>query len=181
MKVVDLFLNEDSSTEQEALLLHPDGSARYESHSVLVEHALEVTVNMIPTMRIVCTPDRLAELVIGRLFTSGIIAGIEDVHELKIDEQGRHASVLLACDKADFSHRGIETVPTTGTGKCTYNTYFTTSKEPQKVTPIPWKIEWIFSAACVFAQDTPLHKVTTGTHSCYLMIGNKIIAVRQFR
>lgn len=46
---------------------------------------------------------------------------------------------------------------------------------PAKVKPIPWEVEWVFTAARTFAGDSPLHRSTTGTHSCYLMVDGAIV------
>ena len=138
-------------------LLRPDGSFEPVCRPVLAEHAMEVLVNTVPTLRMVCTPDHLVDLVVGRLFTEGIVGGVDEIEEVYLCEQGTRASVLLGCNRADFSRRGVETVPSCCTGNRTYNRYFTSDAPPAKVTPIPWEAEWVLAAARAFAEDTPLH------------------------
>ncbi|MCQ5072278.1 hypothetical protein NE591_15020, partial [Adlercreutzia sp. DFI.6.23] len=60
------------------------------------------------------------------------------------------------------------------TGNRVYNRYFTSDERPAKVKPIPWEAAWVFAAARAFAEDSPLHKATTGTHSCYLVLGGTV-------
>lgn len=140
---------------------------------------MEVTVNTVPTMRVVCTPDHLVDLVVGRLYTEGIVGGLDDIEDIYVCDQGTRASVLLSCHHADFSRQGVETVPSCCTGNRVYNRYFTSDERPAKVKPIPWEAAWVFAAARAFAEDSPLHKATTGTHSCYLVLGGTVTICRE--
>ena len=176
MQIVDRFREGETTQTCAALQLSPDGRSESLERTVLSEHSLEVVVNTVPTMRVVCTPNHLVDLVVGRLFTEGIIARAEDIAELYLCEYGTRASVLLDCRRADFSRRGIETVPSCCTGNRVYNRYFANDDALQPVQPIQWDPAWVFAAARAFADDTPLHKATTGTHSCYLIIGGSIVA-----
>lgn len=175
MNVVDRYREEEAARPCNGRLLAADGSSEAVERAVLVEHAMEVIVNTVPTLRVVCTPDHLVDLVVGRLFTEGIIDGVEDIEDVYLCEQGTRASVLLSCARGDFSRRGVETVPSCCTGNRVYNAYFTSDEPLRPVTPIPWKGEWVFSAARAFAEDAPLHRATTGTHSCYLILGGAIV------
>ena len=69
---------------------------------------MEVTVNTVPTMRVVCTPDHLVDLVVGRLYTEGIVGGLDDIEDIYVCDQGTRASVLLSCHHADFSRQGVD-------------------------------------------------------------------------
>jgi FdhD protein len=174
--VVDRYREGEAVEVCDGALLRPDGSFEPVCRPVLAEHAMEVLVNTVPTLRMVCTPDHLVDLVVGRLFTEGIVGDVDEIEEVYLCEQGTRASVLLGCNRADFSRRGVETVPSCCTGNRTYNRYFTSDAPPAKVTPIPWEAEWVLAAARAFAEDTPLHRRTTGTHSCYLVLGGTVVA-----
>ena len=39
-----------------------------------------------------------------------------------------------------------------------------------RIAPIAWKPEWIFRLEEEFAMDTPLHRQTSSTHSCFLAL-----------
>ena len=43
------------------------------------------------------------------------------------------------------------------------------------VTPIDWTPEQIFTLADRFSEDTPLHKLTGATHSCFLARGSELL------
>lgn len=53
--------------------VNADGSVQELEDSLVREHRLEIRVNETPLARLVCTPSHLAELVMGRLLTEGIL------------------------------------------------------------------------------------------------------------
>lgn len=57
MHVIDRYREEDAVATCEGVRLRPDGSREPVRRAVLAEHAMEVTVNTVPTLRMVCTPD----------------------------------------------------------------------------------------------------------------------------
>ncbi len=175
MRLVDRYRENKAVEACMGELLMPDGSREALERPVLAEHVMEITVNTVPTMRVVCTPSNLIDLIVGRLYTEDIIGGIDDIEEIYLCDQGTRASVLLADRKADFSRQDVETVPSCCTGNRVYNQYFTTENRPDKVVPIFWNPEWVFAVARTFAADTPLHRTTMGTHSCYLVLDGDIV------
>ena len=56
-----------------------DGNCHTESEPVLTEHILDVYLNDRLTMKLVCIPQYLTELVLGRLLTEGILEDASDV------------------------------------------------------------------------------------------------------
>lgn len=109
---------------------------------LLNEHTITVTVNGRSAMELVCVPQHLPELILGRLLTEGVIRGVEDVALLRIREGGHLAEVTL---NREFP-----------------------APQPGVLTPIAWQTEWIFRLADRFAQGMPLHAATWSTHSCFL-------------
>jgi FdhD protein len=152
-----------------------DGQVKQSSNDILVEHILDVYINSVLTMQIICTPDNLIELVIGRLFTEGVIADISQVESIYICEYGTRAQVTVSGVNPDFSHEAPKIVPTCCTGNKTFNTYFADDSVPDPVAPIPWQPEWIFTAAHKFAEGSPYHMSTGGAHSCYLLLHGEVL------
>ena len=77
-----------------------DGETHEETEPILVEHMMDVYVNERLTMKLVCIPQHLTELVLGRLFTEGIISSAEDVEQIYICEFGKRARVILSKNKS---------------------------------------------------------------------------------
>lgn len=135
--------------------------------AVLVEHAMNVYINERLTMKLICTPRHLAELVIGRLITEGIALCAEDIESVYVCESGKRARVILSHDGVD-SDDYVEVTPTCCTGNHILNEYFIRNTALYPVQPVFWRPEWIRTLVERFRQDTPLHRETHATHSCYL-------------
>lgn len=60
----------------------PEGERSSCEDYLIHEHLMEVRVNGYLESRLSCTADHLKELVIGRLNTSGMISGTEDIERL---------------------------------------------------------------------------------------------------
>lgn len=114
-----------------------------EEHSVLLrEHAMDIYTGEELYTSVVCTEDRLEELVIGRLVCDGMMQSIDEIKSLKISEDHSVADVELDSVVMDA---GI---------------LFSESER--------YLDEWIFSMADTMAAGMPLHEKTWSAHSCFL-------------
>ena len=180
-----------------------DRSGQTEEHGgvLLSEHLTDVYINERLTMKLVCIPEYLPELVIGRLLTEGIIQTIDDIKSVYICEHGTRAKVYLSdtlsfvrnrtvpptsgtdngsldssdAKPADASDFFVERTPTCCTGNHVLNGDFLSCPTLGPVRPIPWKTSWIFSLADRFAEGMPLHKQTWCTHSCFLAWEDRLL------
>ncbi len=83
------------------------------------EHMMDVYINDHLTMKLVCLPQHLTELVLGRLLTEQIITSSEDVDHIYICEYGKRAKVYLknsARNTQSSSDAFVEVTPTCCTG-----------------------------------------------------------------
>lgn len=149
-----------------------DGDCHTESEPVLTEHILDVYLNDRLTMKLVCIPQYLTELVLGRLLTEGILEDASDVEQIYICEHGRRARVVLlekeGKNDSASTEPFTELTPSCCTGNHILNDYFLTGKPVKPVTPIFWKAEQVFDLADRFHAGMPLHGQTWATHSCFL-------------
>ncbi|HAM15685.1 MAG TPA: sulfurtransferase FdhD [Eggerthellaceae bacterium] len=130
------------------------------------------------SMRIVCTPTNLVELVVGRLFTEGMIASPGDIETVYLCEHSTQARVLLSRKHAGIAPVAMRTVPSCCTGNRVYAAIDQAGDEGtalSPVVPLNWNPQWIFDLANLFAQDTPMHRTTLGTHSCFLSCEGEIL------
>ena len=86
--------------------------------TVAVEHFMDVYVNDLLTMKLVCSPCALPELVLGRLYSEGMITSLADVTQLYLCQYGSRARVTL--NRQPQAERQEDFVETTGTC-CTGN------------------------------------------------------------
>ena len=175
MEITNLFVPEEDTVKHPVRYCYPDSVDIMGFEEVLVEHTMDIYINEILTFRVVCSPDHLVELVLGRLYTEGLIKSADEVDSIYICQFGTRARVFLHERVADTSRTFVEQVPSCCTGNKTLNSYFADDEQPDKVVPISWKRSWIESLARTFAEDTPLHARTQGTHSCYLALGDEIL------
>ena len=169
------------SFEQETMLVYPaqvhlkNGDSFFEDEDVQVEHTLDVYVDGELSMRIVCTPQHMVELVIGRLFTEGFIKSADDIELVYLCEFGTKARTLLKEKRGEAVPVSAPIVPTCCTGNKVFATVEAFESDLRPVVPIPWTPEWIFNIADRFSHDTPMHRRTFGAHSCFLSVGEEIL------
>lgn len=175
MEITNLFVPEEDAIKHTVMHCSPDAPDVMGFDEVLIEHTMDVYINEILTFRVVCSPDHLVELVLGRLYTEGIIKSADEVESIYICQFATRARVFLSNKNADLSRQNVEEVPSCCTGNKTLNSYFANEELPEKIKPIHWERQWIFALANAFAQDTPLHERTLGTHSCFLSVGGEIL------
>ncbi len=204
MKIRELYTEFQPETikETEYRAVGSDGQTAIKRRSVLVEHAIDVYINNLHTMKLICIPTQLTELVLGRLLTEGIISGAEDVEEIYICRYGKQAFVTLKEGGEDSTEQSfrrekdgdgrltrdgdipeakkaeeayVEVTPSCCTGNRILNDYFVKDLPLKKIDPIDWKADWIYALSKRFEEGMPLHSQTGATHSCFLMREGEIL------
>lgn len=155
-----------------------DGETHEETEPILVEHMMDVYVNERLTMKLVCIPQHLAELVLGRLFTEGIISSADDVDQIYICEFGKRARVILSKNKSGQSHEEMKIMllllrPAAPEIVFLMIIYHRSANDASYTCPM--EKQWIFDLADCFANGTPLHSQTWATHSCFLACDGELL------
>lgn len=146
MKVENQYEQGELTEVQECLYIGRDGKKMQENTRILKEHRIRIVVNDKYTLHTMCTPQYLAEAVLGRLRTEGIVDNTEEIESIRICKDGSKAIVKLSDSQWNIERK----------------------KEIVPITPANWKEEWVFRLADILAEEMPLHKETWGTHSCFL-------------
>ncbi len=165
MQFEDHFKEPTTTVSIPGMRILADGSRQEMQDTVVCEHLLEVSVNGYTAMRLSCTADHLKELVVGRLFTEGLINGTADVEKLFFCGKGTIAEVTLAEGKDFTPYQGTE--PTCCTGN---RQLLTGNRKMGKLPETEINPAAVFALAAHFQTDTKLHRSTSGTHSCYLYL-----------
>ncbi|MBR4711589.1 MAG: formate dehydrogenase accessory sulfurtransferase FdhD [Clostridia bacterium] len=135
--------------------------------AVAAEHRMDVFINERPAMRLVCTPEHLDELAVGRLLTEGIASDVSEIREVYICEQGLRARILVT-DAAAARMEAVraETVATC----CTDNRTLVTGGLPLRaVEPLRWESSMLLElAARLRGEDQPVYQATRAVHACFL-------------
>lgn len=153
-----------------------DGDCVATLDEVPTEHALDIYVNGVKALNVACTPTFLKELVVGRLLTEGLIGGLSDIAELSFG--GGSPSLVRITLKRSVSLSGYsDACPAVTTcGSKEIPSFWTRMRAPLRdLSPIAWNPDDVFSLACEFAADTPIHRATFGSHSCRLAVGNELL------
>ncbi len=159
MHIQEQYENPDLIGYEKVQEILRDGNSRVREVPILAEHMIEVYINDSLAMKITCTAQHLAELILGRLLTDGMIRTVEEVETIYIDETGRYGKVGLKTDDEKIRRRVLRE---RGAGLTA-------------VEPILWKKEWIFALADRFAEGMPFHGRTRATHSCFLSLEGEIL------
>ena len=132
-----------------------DGSVRERKTAVPAEHSMTIYVNGREVMEVVCTGQYLAELILGRLLTAGIIKNADEVEAVCVGEAGEAGMAVLRSQEAPAEEAEVF------------------EKLPAK--PAVWKEEWVFALADRFAEGMPIHQETFAVHSCFLSMKGEIL------
>lgn len=152
-----------------------NGQIQEQSGPVLQEHEMDVYVNERLTMKLVCIPQYLTELVLGRLLTEGMIRGIEDVRAVSVCERGTQARVWLTDKSGGEGGAFVGGNAACCTANQTPYGGFREGESLASVRPVPWRTDWIFSLADRFAAGMPLHDQTWCTHSGFLAKEDRLL------
>lgn len=154
-----------TSSKQAYTYVGKEGAPTAAQEELLTEYGLHVYANGRFLMTLVCTPEAIEDLVLGRLYTDGFVQSLDEVISLTIQEESFQVQVELKDFSEEMSDHKEQFVDTDNMG-------FRLACLQRK--PVPLQAgtfvlpEWIYSIAAVFEQDTVLHQKTYGTHSCFL-------------
>ncbi len=199
MTLDNLFKDCELYTTEKPMIWTADGRQYETEETVLHEHTIEITVDLMLFAKLVCTPRQLPELVIGRLKTSSLIQSVEDVKRLFICAKGNLAEVSLqskesrrsvvhnsrhelegtsVADSTLASTPEVESTlvsaPETEATCCSANHQYlqASDKSLKKLPGTEPDVSAVFTLAGYFKKDSAIHKTTNGTHSAYLRTGD---------
>ena len=124
----------------------PDGTER----TLAAEHAAAILVNEQPAFRVVCTPELLPQLALGRLLTEGWITSADEVERVAVCAQGLKISVQLRHPLAAAEQAGQE-VPSC----CTDNLTLASPVQLPPLAPVPQReipAAWVDALADAMGQ-----------------------------
>lgn len=181
MRITDLCTAQSGVTVRDIVRIDPlTAIPRPEERTILEEGLLEVYINEVLSLKMVCTPSELSALVVGHLYTEGRITGTEDIRTLYVCAQGNRARVLtsrplteirkpLEIRACDCGEEGVLGRAALRSGP---------EINPADILPdFDWEPRWIYHLAQAFRAGAPLYEQTHGIHSCYLMKDDEILYV----
>ena len=147
----------------------PDGTER----TLAAEHAAAILVNEQPAFRVVCTPELLPQLALGRLLTEGWIASAGEVEQIAVCAEGLKISVHLTHPLTARSAAAQEV-----SSCCTDNITLGSPVELQPLRGAPQLDllpEWVDALAAAMSAGLPLYQATHAVHSCFVLHRGRIL------
>lgn len=163
----------------DVLEIRRDGRCIESHNDILKEKTVEVGVNGTTSIRLTCTPTDLKELAIGRLFTEGYISSAQAVSSVEVSDESSRIDVTLYQKQQPKKRSFVEVVPTAGGPNEVICRYAFPRAILRAYESKAWDPQEIFELCDLFSQDTPLHSLTSGTHSCRLAQGGKVIYISE--
>lgn len=137
------------------------------------EHTAAIYVNEQPAFRVVCTPEWLPQLALGRLLTEGWITSVQEVEQIAVCAEGLKITVYLNHPLAAHAAAAQE-VPSC----CTDNLTLGSPVELPPLQTVPQlelQPEWLDTLAAAMSAGLPLYRVTHAVHSCFVLHKGRIL------
>ena len=151
-----------------ARLRLPDGT----EGCVPVEHAARIYVNEQPAFRVVCTPELLPQLALGRLLTEGWITSAAEVEQIAVCAEGAKVQVYLNHPLAAGRAATQEV-----SSCCTDNLTLGSPVELPPLAPVPrleLQPEWVEALTVAMSAGLPMYRATRAVHSCFVLHQGRI-------
>ena len=144
----------------------PDGTER----TLAAEHAAAILVNEQPAFRVVCTPELLPQLALGRLLTEGWIASAEEVEQISVCAEGLKVNIYLNHPLTARRAAAQEV-----SSCCTDNVALGSPVEVQPLRTVPYLDVQPDTLAAAMSAGLPLYQVTHAVHSCFVLHEGRIL------
>ena len=147
----------------------PDGTEA----AIPTEHAAVIYVNEQPAFRVVCTPQLLPQLALGRLLTEGWIASAEEVEQISVCAEGLKVNIYLNHPLTARRAAAQEV-----SSCCTDNVALGSPVEVQPLRTVPYldvQPEWVDTLAAAMSAGLPLYQATHAVHSCFVLHEGRIL------
>ena len=147
----------------------PDGTEA----AIPTEHAAVIYVNEQPAFRVVCTPQLLPQLALGRLLTEGWIASAEEVEQISVCAEGLKVNIYLNHPLTARRAAAQEV-----SSCCTDNVALGSPVELQPLRPVPGlalQPEWVQTLTAAMYAGLPLYRATRAVHSCFVLHKGEIV------
>ena len=147
----------------------PDGTEA----AIPTEHAAVIYVNEQPAFRVVCTPQLLPQLALGRLLTEGWIASAEEVEQISVCAEGLKINIYLNHPLTARRAAAQEV-----SSCCTDNVALGSPVEQQPLRPVPGlalQPEWVERLTAAMHAGLPLYRATRAVHSCFVLHKGEIV------
>ena len=141
--------------------------------TVPAEHTTAIYVNEQAAFRVVCTPELLPQLALGRLLTEGWITSVQEVEQVAVCAEGLKINVYLNHPLTARSAAAREV-----SSCCTDNVTLGSPVELSPLQTVPQlelKPEWLETLTSAMSAGLPVYRATRAVHSCFVLRDGDIL------
>jgi len=177
-------MEENKEFRTYSVLQYRHGEVAEADDVVAAEYDLTIRVNDKEFITLLCTPRSLENLVVGFLFSEGVLRSLEDLESVSVDVENKQAQVRLRGDDAYLlsgDRLYAQRTVTTACGKgrsMLYVADFGGGAGPIEVV-LPIRAADVLELMKQFNQESELFRNTGGVHSCALAQGRDILVFEE--
>jgi FdhD protein len=149
---------------------YSDGKWRQESLAVPREFNITVFINRVELLTIMCSPTKLNCLILGYLFSEGIINDMKDVESMRVCEDDALADITLK--NADFKPPEKKVLTSGCGGGISFS--FNTTKIESQITLSP---DSILNLMGQLLENASAYKLSGGIHTSVICNNENILAI----
>ena len=149
------------------------GKWAHDSTAVPMEMALTIYVDNTELVTILCTPTKLNCLVLGFLYSEGIISGMSDVAGMRVCEEDSLADVKLA--KSGYTPPARRTLAS----GCGGGVSFTTETQKKVESQLSVKPEEVFALMKQLNEKAELYRFSGGVHTSALCNNSNVLVAAE--
>ncbi|BEP28555.1 formate dehydrogenase accessory sulfurtransferase FdhD [Helicovermis profundi] len=146
---------------------------------VVIEEPFTMFINAKEFITLLCSPNNIKELIVGFLFSEGLIETYEDITSISVDKSRGLAYIYIINDLHTHKEYSGKRVITTGCGKGSGVYNFSDLLRKKEMVNAEEKSvpneKTIFFIASKINDISPVFKETGGVHSCSLWEENQLI------
>jgi len=149
------------------------GKWSHDTTAVPMEMALTIYVDNTELVTILCTPTKLNCLVLGFLYSEGIISGMSDVAGMRVCEEDSLADVKLA--KSGYTPPARRTLAS----GCGGGVSFTTETQKKVESQLSVKPEEVFALMKQLNEKAELYRFSGGVHTSALCNNSNVLVAAE--
>jgi len=188
MNTMDEFLKFKKISEAETIMKksrfynitkYNDGKLTKQEDEIVAEYWLDLFVDEVMFVRLLCTPESLESLAVGFLKSDGIIASIEDVKNIRVDSLEN--AVFVDTKNPEITREKVagKKVNIVGTSKGIVSDSLYEASVPEVRLNPKLDIEKILDLVEEFSSMSGLFSSTGGAHSCAVSDGQRLLDFKE--
>ncbi|MZQ74636.1 MAG: formate dehydrogenase accessory sulfurtransferase FdhD [Peptoclostridium sp.] len=161
------------------IIKYSDGKLTEEKDEVVAEFWMDLFVDGVKFVRLLCTPESLESLAVGFLKSDGVISSMQDVKDVGVDTQNKAVFVTTLSPEATREKLAGKKVSIVGTSKGIVSDSLYEAIAPKDRPNLELDIDRILDIVGDFSSRSGLFSATGGAHSCAISDGQRLLDFKE--